>query len=680
MSNTRPPAVPLIVNDPYLSVWSMADCLTDDDTRHWTGVPHPLCGLIRIDGQARRFLGGELRFVDADIPAMPQVDLDVLPTRTIARFEDASIALTLTFTTPALPHDLDLLSRPLTIIDIEVRATDGKSHQVEFYLDVSARLVVDNPAQKVVWGRHRLDGSDLLWLGSQEQALLAKAGDDLRIDWGYLYSASVQNATGVLSDTVSARSAFADAGTLPGRDDTDMPRPVGNRPPNPCLAWTFTADTVAESAVSWQVLLAYDDGFSVEYMHRKLRPYWRRDGCTIAELIASTIAELDMIQATCAAYDTEVMADLRTAGGDAYAQLAALAFRQCLGAHKLVIDFDGRPLYFSKENFSNGCMGTVDVSYPSSPFFLLFNPDLLEAMLRPILDYAESPRWPFPFAPHDIGRYPLANGQVYGGGEVSEHRQMPVEECGNMLIMVAALCQARGDIGFAKRYWRTLSDWADYLLDKGLDPENQLCTDDFAGHLAHNVNLSAKALIAIAAFAELRQKHEMSEKVQESHEIGRQMAEKWSLMADDGDHTRLTFDRPDSWSQKYNLVWDQLLGLELFPAAVREREIAYYKTQLGRFGLPLDNRSAYTKLDWCVWSACLAKDPADFNTFIAPLVDWLNESPSRVPLTDWFYTDSGLQVHNMQARSVVGGVYIKLLFDDAIREKWLVKWQAHRAV
>ena len=151
-------------------------------------------------------------------------------------------------------------------------------------------------------------------------------------------------------------------------------------------------------------------------------------------------------------------------------------------------------------------------------------------------------------------------------------------------------------------------------------------------------------------------------------------------MADDGDHTRLTFDRPDSWSQKYNLVWDQLLGLELFPATVREREIAYYKTQLGRFGLPLDNRSAYTKLDWCVWSACLASDPADFNTFIAPLVDWLNESPSRVPLTDWFYTDSGLQVHNMQARSVVGGVYIKLLFDDAIREKWLVKSQAHRAV
>lgn len=133
-------------------------------------------------------------------------------------------------------------------------------------------------------------------------------------------------------------------------------------------------------------------------------------------------------------------------------------------------------------------MGTVNVTCPTSPFFLFFNPDILQAMLTPILEYAASARWKFPFAPHDIGRYPLANGQVYGGGENSDLNQMPVEECDNMLIMVTALCKVPSDTGYAHRYWDTLSTWANYLLDKGLDPENQLCTDHFAGHLAHNVD------------------------------------------------------------------------------------------------------------------------------------------------------------------------------------------------
>ncbi len=217
----------------------------------------------------------------------------------------------------------------------------------------------------------------------------------------------------------------------------------------PVLAYAFDLGTVAAAPVSRHLMLAYDDLFSIEYFQRRLRPYWRRKGAEAQDLLRDAWRDYDALAAQSKTFDEELMDDLRRIGGEEYAQLTALAYRQTIAAHKLVADVDGTPLHFPKENFSNGCIGTVDVIYPSSPFFLLFNTRLLRAQMQPVLDYAAMERWPFPFAPHDLGTYPQANGQVYGGGEKTEENQMPVEESGNMLLMAAAIARAEGHAEFA---------------------------------------------------------------------------------------------------------------------------------------------------------------------------------------------------------------------------------------
>jgi hypothetical protein len=453
---------------------------------------------------------------------------------------------------------------------------------------------------------------------------------------------------------------------FPLTDATNWPCPIFNQ--WPCLSAEIPVSLKPGVVESRYVIAAYDDLYSLEYHERKLRPYWRRHGADAGTLIDEAVRRHDEITRRCEQFDRRVVTDLDRAGGTDYAQLASLAYRQTTAAHKLAADFDGTLLYFSKENFSNGCIDTVDVTYPSSPFFLYFNPALLEAQIGPIFDYARSPRWKFPFAPHDLGIYPKANGQVYGGAEHSEKDQMPVEECGNMILLAAALVQAQGEADFAEKNWDLLTDWARYLDQRGFDPEMQLCTDDFAGHLAHNANLSVKAILALGAYAQLAQKIGRKSEAARYRRRAETMVRQWLKAADDGDHYRLCFDGKKTWSLKYNLFWDRALDLRLFPKGVFAKEQAHYQRMQQRYGMPLDNRQPYGKIDWTVWWATLSETNDEFRAFIRPLHAWCHETPTRVPMSDWYYTHDGRQV-GFQARSVVGGIFAKLYLERASEKR-----------
>lgn len=656
----RPPAYPLITVDPYFSVWARDDKLANDNTVHWTDRTNKIDGIATIDGKEYRIIGNS----NKDIPAMTQTSVDMTAFSTIYTFEENGVKLTLTFTSPVIPNDLYMVSRPISYLEVKREITDRKKHTVSVRVAVSEEIclnlrgddAVDVETLELANGK-----LNSVKMGSRSQKMLTRSGDDLRIEWGYFYL----TVNGKVGTYTQEYTVVDEEGNETGKANE-----------------TFVC---AESDVMSAPVLftfAYDDIKSIEYFQEQLTSYWNKDGAKITDEIVKAHADYKTVIRRCRAFENEMFIDSVRAGGEKYAELLELALRQTVSAHKLAVDTNGEVVFISKECFSNGCAATVDVSYPSIPLFLIYNPELVKGMMRPIYKYAASDEWAvkhkYDFAPHDAGRYPLVNGQVYGlnkeTGELRYERQMPVEECGNMLIMEAAVAIATKDTSFANSHMETLEQWVKYLLENGRDPANQLCTDDFAGHLAHNCNLSLKAIMGIAGLALIYGMNGNKRDERKYLKIARDMATDWEKRAANGDGSyRLAFDLPNSFSMKYNIVWDKLFGTNVMSKAVIASEVASYRRRMHTYGLPLDNREPYTKSDWTVWTATLAEDRSEFEAIIDPMWAAFNSTPSRVPMTDWYYTLTGehktyhsksVNVHlpkSFRNRTVQGGLYIKLL-------------------
>ncbi len=636
----RPPAVPLLTTDPFFSVWSAADRLTDVDTTHWCGAAQPIGLELTVDGKAFRLLGAS-RTVSA--PALPQTELTVLPLTTRVGYAGEGFAVRLQFVACALPERLEALSRPVTYATLDFTATDGKPHAVTARLVVSGELATNDDRAEMRAEAKRLPFGEAIVLGRTVQKPLSERGDMVRCNWGRFWAVAPQGAAAKIPGAVQPACEL-----------------------RPELSWSVNGTS--------EILFAYDDILSLRFLGDDLKAWWRRDGKSFETMLCEAAAEREeLTRRLIPSRDASLMDDFTRVGGAKYAKLAALAWRQSFAACKLVADSTGKPLYFSKENGSNGCMGTVDLLYPQLPHLLLTGPTLVEATLAPVMIYADSDRWPWAHAPHDVGTYPLGEGQVYNmWGE--ESGRMPVEESGNMLIAMAALARQRGNADFAGRWWPLLTKWAEYLRRVGYDSGDQLTTDDFAGHLSHNSNLSIKSILGIRSYALLAEMLGHEDVAKDWKKAAEEMVPAWLKAAEGGrcGSYKLTFDQPDSWSMKYNLVWDRLLGFNLFPSEVAARELAAYRQLLQPYGLPLDSRKNWTKVDWLVWCATLTGKRDDFEALIDGLYRFADETQQRLPFSDWYYADTSRWC-GFIARSVIGGIMIPLLFDEEARTKYAAR-------
>lgn len=635
----RLPAYPLIANDPYFSIWIPSECTSSVHTIHWSGVEKPINGTLTVDGKILRFLGRGGR---------PRVDPDsirVTPTKTEFSYSAEGVRLTVTFRTCALPDDLDVLSTPISIVDFELVSMDGQPHQAVVALSVSDTICCDGAARPELFtdGYH-VDGMRVAYMGQTRQGILSRSADHITIDWGYLYLAS--------ACPVSC-----------SRDSADF-------------HWETSVDAAPARAF---LLLGYDDIASINYFGTPCKAWYARNGKSFSTALGEFFRSHVQLVERCEALDARVLARAREVGGEDYAHIVSAAWRHTFAAHKLIATPAGEMALLSKENDSNGCIGTVDLTYPSSPLFLEFCPELVNAMCRPVLEFASMPVWEFGFAPHDVGRYPCATGQMYGMRErpargavippfyaypagTGLYRfdlQMPVEESGNLLILLEAAIRYGASDELLRKYTSLLDQWARYLAEYGEDPGEQLCTDDFAGHLAHNANLAAKAFVGLACYGRLLLRLGKPEEGGHYTALAREMAGRWAGRAAAEQGTCLTLDG-QSWGMKYNLVWDRVLELGLLPEDFYSRETESYLPRMNPYGLPLDHRADYTKSDWICWCAAMAPDRETRQALLAPVAKYLRETDTRVPFSDWYDSKTGQYVRFI-ARSVQGGVFMPML-------------------
>ena len=775
-TSLRLPSVPLIVSDPYFSIWSPYDQLTDGTTRHWTNDEKPMEGLLKVDGKTYRWMGANravlqsivpmadeeaweadysrkseqpagwmkpdfqpqdwrrgkaawgsdgLSFVrthwsdlnsdlyvrriinlkasdlkedlyiiyshddvfelyingtkvadtgetwvegvqlhldarlkgllhegknviaahchnttggaytdfglfknisisDASIETARQKSVDVLATNTYYTFICGPVELDVVFTAPMLIDDYDLLSSPINYISYQVRSTDGKEHDAQLKIIATPEMALNKASQPTNTILMENNGIQYVRTGTVDQPILAKKGDGICIDWGYFYIPAINGTV----------SVGADAANIPLL----------------CYTHEFGKTKQASSFM----MMGYDEIEDIEYMYKRYKGYWAHGGTvSIFQMFNRMKSQYQNIMQRCRDFDKLIYDDGIAAGNEHYAEILSASYRHVIAAHKLFQDDEGNLLFFSKENNSNGCVNTVDLTYPEAPLFLVYNPELQKAMMTSIFDYSLSGRWTKPFAAHDLGTYPIANGQVYGG-------DMPLEEAGNMLTLAAQLCMLDGNTNYVDKYWGVITTWADYLSENGQDPANQLCTDDFAGHWAHNANLSIKAIMGVAGYAEMARMKGLNDVADKYMARAKEMAAKWEKDAREGDHYRLAFDRNNTWSQKYNMVWDKLWQTNVFPAGTMERDVQYYLKKQNKYGLPLDIRKDYTKNDWIMWTAAMASDKNTFLRFVEPVYKYMNETESRVPTSDWYDTKTGRMV-GFKARSVIGGFWMRVL-------------------
>ncbi|KAL4805552.1 hypothetical protein BDV18DRAFT_21455 [Aspergillus unguis] len=666
-SPARPPSLPLAVKSPYLSTWLSAGqdggnggYLAGEWPTFWEGQVTGWTGLVRVDGQVYTWMG---------LPGSTTVNqtaYEYTSTRSIFIMHVGDmVEMNITFLSPITPNDLRRQSLVFSYLDVSVTSLDGGSHDVQVYADISAEWVSGDRSAIAQWD-YGVTGDGVAYHKVHRQTPLAFSENRDQAEWGDWYWAT-DSGTGLTYQAGpdnDVRGAFAKNGELSNTNDNNYRAISDNWP---VFGFAHDLGTIKSSTgVLFTIGLTQSDAIQFTGSSDTLSPIpslWKSHFNSALDALEFFHHDYQEASSLSSDLDSRIAKDSIAAAGQDYLTITSLSARQAFAATQLCGPADN-PYLFMKEISSNGNMNTVDVIFPAHPIFLYTNPEFIRYLLRPHFEIQESGHYPNSYSMHDIGsHYPNATGHPDGNDE-----PMPLEECGNMIIMALAYAQKANNTNYLETHYDLLRQWTDYLIQDALYPANQISTDDFAGPLGNQTNLALKGIIGIQAMSVISGLTNSVDEASNLTNYAQDYIDKWQVLGIAHNatqpHTTLSYGSQDSHGLLYNLYADRELDLNLVPQAVYDMQSEFYPTIKEQFGVPLDTRHQYTKSDWEIFTAAVASTSTR-DMFIQLLAEWINETPTNRPLTDLYDTVTGdyPQVHFV-ARPTVGGAFALLVLNQ----------------
>ncbi|KAJ4374508.1 hypothetical protein N0V86_007377 [Didymella sp. IMI 355093] len=637
-SSLKPPILPLVVRNPYLSTW-LQNAREEPWSKwpmFWTGdelgfgvlasVPdtnnvYPLLGRPHdsLEQSNEHYTIAFPKYKGAKYDASTTNLTYTIPAPPKLASGASDLAITLSFLSPITPTSTLRQSIPAAYLSIHVQG----SFDVDIYVDVNGQWVSGKRDSLIEWGLTQQGavgpaGGLKTWsVKRQVEQIFTEEHD--QAEWGQLHFTGPSDVRHESGTSALLRQRFAKTGTLQDHVD-DKFRAIMDEEPVFAFSKSFklkNASSISSKPTGESVL------FTITHIQDPVTQYASARGLTFMKpLWKSWFHEDDRVikfhygdfanaNSLASNYSEQLRIDAYQSGSTNYVDIVALSARQAMGA----TSFSGTPespLLFLKEISSNGNSQTVDVIFPAFPFFLYTNPRWLAYLLEPLLEHQLSGQYPNKYSMHDLGaHFPNLTGHADGRDEY-----MPVEECGDMLIMGLALINSMsyGSDAEAQSIWSTIGDdtdtvdsnekpfaltsisdhngishidptwggatkgtkqarkwlegsyelwkqWTGYLVEDALEPHNQLCTDDFAGWLPLQTNLALKGIIGIKAFSEIASLMDRTGDAQHYLNISETYIEKWQSygMSRDGGHAKLAYDWYGSWTTLYSLYADAVL-------------------------------------------------------------------------------------------------------------------------
>ncbi|KAJ7617072.1 hypothetical protein FB45DRAFT_222278 [Roridomyces roridus] len=665
-----PPSIPLAVRSPTLSCW-LDTWNGTNPMNNWPNFwsdTHILgwAGLIKVDGQTFHWLG------DPTVGnASTWLSTTITPTRTILTVQAGPMILNVTFLSPVEPSDWSRQSFPFSYMYVDGQTTDGNSHNVQLYSDISAEWVTDSLTTPITFGTTMV-GSTTQY--HQVQSSTPKSVFQDVAEDGTAYYA-VQSAQPGLKSVIGNDQTLRPQFAAPGQGfnlATDIAGSFGTVRDSgsgkfPVFAHAVDlGQTNTISRVSWAVGLVRDP--VVTYLGTERRAYFWSQYPNISVAIDAFVQDFPSALTRALALEQQILTDAGAVSA-AYTDLVSLATRQVMAGVEITLPPQGSDgswnfsdvQAFMKDVGATQRVNPTETIYAALPALLYFNSSLAGMLLEPMLRYQASADYTNPFATPDLGlSYPSAPGDASNDDVI-----YGVENSGNMLIMALAQARTSGDGTLIKKYYPLLKGWANYLVSNALIPSTQqvlfplpsnesLITcrnpaDARDSTLAQNhgnvTNLALKGLIGIQAMFEISSLVSETADAQEYAANATSLIQSWVAMTSSSGNLLSTYGSSTSGGLMYNMFADKLLKTNILPASAYSQEsTTLAKTTLqATFGFVLNSESGgNTRSDWTLFSAAAAPDTTTRDLLISGVHKRASNNVTQGPFSNIYSAQTGL--------------------------------------